>query len=243
MGWDAFSLTLELGILVTFIFSLATYNFIEKPFNKSKNRNRSVFLIATFGLLLIIISRSIINSDGASFRYSINNVQPTSSDLISDCESVQGVVDSYCRTTINPQTLLLGDSHADLLMNALIESGHETFSKVISMSAGNCHPSIGTETRKGCNKHINETLKKLKNMPEIKYSLISSWNIPILNSDINNYLEGYEILFSKLSYYNIQPIFIIDNPTLIKSPEICSGGLSGPQFRKNFSNKDLFFTC
>ena len=27
---------------------------------------------------------------------------------------------------------------------------------------------------------------------------------------------------------------------MIKSPEICSGGLSGPHFRKNFSNTDLF---
>ena len=240
MGWNSLPLTLELGILITFIFSLVTYNLIEKPFNESKNRNTSVFLIATFGLLLIIISRLIISSGGATFRYSINNVKPTASHLIQNCESVQGVVDSYCRTTINPQTVLLGDSHADLLMNALIESGHGTFSKVVSMSAGNCHPSIGTETRKGCNKHINETLKKLKNMPEIKYSLISSWNIPILNSDINNYFEGYKTLFNKLHDYGIQPIFIIDNPTLIKSPEICSGGLSGPHFRKNFSNKDLF---
>ena len=240
LGWDSFIFVLELGILITLIFSWLTYTFIESTFNRSIYRNRSILILFFMGILISGISIVFIIQDGVKSRYTLNDLKPTSNYLINDCESVKGVIDSYCRTTENPKVVLLGDSHADLLMNALIESKHKTFSNVLSLTAGNCQPSIGTESREGCNKHINESLEKLKGMTEVKFALITSWNGPTENSDVNDYVLGYSKLFNTLINYGIEPIFIVDNPTLTRSPRGCYESLYGTQFRKSFSSINSF---
>lgn len=240
MGWDSYDLTLVIGIIITLLFSWFSYKYIEYPFNNSTNKNLSIVITLVLGLLVISISSVLIVTGGVKSRYEENILIPTSNKLIEKCQTIASVEDSYCKTTKEPKVVLLGDSHADLLMNALIESKHKLFSKVISITAGNCHPSIDTESRKGCNKQINETLLRIKEMPEIKYALITSWNQPINQSNVDEYLEGYSKLFETLFNYGIKPIFLIDNPTLNKSPRSCSRGLYSTYFRKNLSKKDSF---
>ena len=215
-------------VLMTLFLSWLTYIFIENPIRqKSNKRKSSCFLIigmlitATFALL-------IFSKDGVPSRYQkyqgefyLNGSFRINKDInFEKCENAIGVIDSWCRTTKNPRTVLIGDSHIDQLFPRFVENNDEKFSKVISIGAGNCPPLILPNYGERCIKQIRHTLQNLKLYPNLEFAIISSWNLPYGNPE--KAIKGFKPVVEKLLNKGLKIAIIVDNPTLKLDPRNCN---------------------
>ena len=213
-------------VFLSLFLAYFTYKLVENPirFNFKRSTNLINLLIASF--ILISSSIMIYYNNGYPNRYdkfSRINSGIQDKDVqkrIIKCSPVKGVIDSWCLKTNAPQVALIGDSHADLLMPAFIETKDKIFSNILSLGAGNCSPSyIKYLPMDRCQIQSLNNLKTIKSNKNLEYIIITSWGNGIRK--IEDALPGHKYIFDEILRAGKKIIYIIDMPTLLLSPDLC----------------------
>lgn len=214
--------------VVALVLSVLTYRLIERPIRTGGHR--------TYLAIVLLISMTLMGCAGydlyrrggfparvgeLSGDYSkYGKLHQTPDTKISSCPAAIGVQDSWCRTTESPTVALIGDSHADQMMERLIRSGNPQFAHLISLGAGNCPPSLEGDSDDRCVKQVAAALDVVNANPAIKYVIISSWNAGI-NHSLNRSIEGFARTFDRLRQSHKKIIYVVDIPTLKDDPGAC----------------------
>ena len=129
-------------IIITFILSALTYNFIEQPARKA-NSTKIVFstlIISTF--IIVIYSTAVITMDGFLNRVKVKNYQKkhTFLYLTQDNEVCFARAKNFCKFgSHEKQIILLGDSHLGSLAHDLYNRTKSNYSFLPIINAGYFH--------------------------------------------------------------------------------------------------------
>lgn len=216
-------------ILVACVLSWLTYMFIESPLRRKNNKRKSAILLIAGMIVTATLGLMIYLEKGFESRYQYQGEYKLNGSLkvrkpidIRKCVAAPGVVDSWCNTTKKPETVLIGDSHIELLIDRFVENGNESFSKILFHGAGNCPLLMRSDLDERCTKQIMYTLKNLKLYPNLKYAIISSWNNQYGNPE--KAIKAFKPVIESLRDKGIKIAMIVDNPTLKKNPRDCDLG-------------------
>lgn len=249
LNWNQSIEASTLSLIIILILSLLSYSYIEKPFINIRNKKAGTIKLLFFAVALCLFATYIIKTDGAQNRYfaMIKNYPSFeykgSGVPRGKCEAIEGVADSWCNSIYNsPEVLLLGDSHANHLKDHLYTSNHKIFSKLLNMGAGNCHAALREQDPR-CYKQITETISRLGDFEGFKYAIFAGWNLTVTQNNVDQFKVGYTKIFDLLLSKGIQPIFIVDNPTLKISPDVCKAITSKIYLRRKITNSGSISIC
>lgn len=234
-------LLISLTLLISFILSIITFYFIEKPFKKFKNLTKKLLLIFIPFLLCLFLLFSIKYYDGYPNRLDaqfIDNSERSwlwwtkkpSNFIFDTCENFQKIetgIKRICWRTQSPNLLLIGDSHAGALTYGLAHSKDPFFNKISLMGAGGCPPTSGYERWNGCGIALDEAFDYLGRNPSVSYVLISTFKAFIDDKDPDSkekHLFGFRNTIKRLINSKKNIVFIIDNPIFDekKRPALCA---------------------
>lgn len=206
---------LVLLILLTIVLAYFTWRFIEQPFrNKSLVSQKKIFSITAVGsVLLIITGLLIIKNDGFENRFSpkINQwLNPQVADKVScidqfsPIEIRNGVMCKAGNMAQSPTFAVIGDSHAEAMLQALNHQALIEKRSFFMVSGGWCAPLLDfAGTNKyfaSCRETQNAGLNTLAENKQIKtVILIAEWP---------NYTEGYRWGSNPTAYFDAQSTHI-----------------------------------
>jgi len=164
-------------IIITFILSTATYNFIEQPARKA-NSSKMVFSTLIISTLIIVTySTAVITMDGFFNRVKVKNYQKkhTFLYLTQDNEVCFSRTKNFCNFgSHEKQIILLGDSHLGTLAHDLYNRTKSNYSFLPIINAGYFHLRNV--------KQLNKYTKKINN----GYDSLRDDIDKILNKSKNN---------------------------------------------------------
>ena len=164
-------------IIITFILSTATYNFIEQPARKA-NSSKMVFSTLIISTLIIVTySTVVITMDGFFNRVKVKNYQKkhTFLYLTQDNEVCFSRTKNFCNFgSHEKQIILLGDSHLGTLAHDLYNRTKSNYSFLPIINAGYFHLRNV--------KQLNKYTKKINN----GYDSLRDDIDKILNKSKNN---------------------------------------------------------
>lgn len=213
-------------VLISIILAWLTYKLIEKPIKLGKQGNIKTITLWTMMVIVGCVGYTDFEQNGYSSRLTklVSEVPDWwRGELIvatNPCTEVPGVVASWCRTTGSATVALLGDSHADLLMEPFIRNGNQKFSKLISMGAGNCQPSFDADVTLRCVKQISAALNAVVADDSIQYVIVTSWNEGV-KGRLQESIDGYRKTFNILRQHKKKIVYFVDIPTLKENPRAC----------------------
>lgn len=216
------------AFVIALVLSILTYLLIERPLRALVNRRALAVVLLVLMMLTGFAGYNLFKRAGFPSRISelsggytkYGKSLQTPDRRISYCPAVTGVQDSWCRTTEFPTVALIGDSHADQMMERFLRSGTPKFANLISLGAGNCQPSLEVDTESRCVKKISAALDAVVSNSAIEYVIISSWNTGA-NNRLQTSIEGFARTFDKLRQSHKKIIYVVDIPTLKADPSSC----------------------
>lgn len=223
-------------LISSVLLSWATYYFVESKLRNRSGSSKVITKVLLLGVLVCLIAGIFINLQGGfPQRYKATFKLP---EIYSaKCEPVSEVQDSWCWATSNPLTAIIGDSHAHQLFAPMALSSHPSFSKLLSLGAGNCPPIEGVSDR--CNLQIKHALPRVLSSASIKHVFIGAWNIPLREPQES--LNGFRKLISSLEKGGKKVVFVIDMPTLTFDPLKCKKNpIYIRELARNFFNQATY---
>jgi peptidoglycan/LPS O-acetylase OafA/YrhL len=185
-------------VLITFIFSIISYYFIEKPFRNKKNKFKILFSIILVGIsILVIINLKIIFKDGYKNRVPkifANNFSEPSWKLLKSKDGnicLNNIDGCKFNINFNKKVFLIGDSHMASIMFDLKDKIVKNNYQFITSTYNSCvyFPEFALidrktqQTDKFCNDDYFQKLKKTL-LKEKNSIIILGGNFPV-------YLSGY----------------------------------------------------
>ncbi len=202
-------LEISLLIVLTFILSIFSYFYIEKPFRKKSGFTRKqVFYTAGFSIVLIIsISAYFISNQGLNKRYPeiIRNINPELLDQRA-CKSQDNCVFNQDQ---NRDIFLIGDSQMFALEPPLLDYATNHGYRLTVLNRGGCpylrgmqrvHTNPGIDTR--CHIDTQETRRKILLSATDAITIVGS-RLPLFLSEeyYNNQLGGNESAVRNMNSY------------------------------------------
>jgi peptidoglycan/LPS O-acetylase OafA/YrhL len=226
-------------VVVAIVLSVLTYRLVERPIRTGGHRRSLAIVLLTLMTVMGCAGYDLFRRGGFPFRvtepsgdYTKYGQSLKALDIsISSCPAVTGVQDSWCRTTEFPTIALIGDSHADQMMERFLRSGNPEFGRLISLGAGNCQPSLDSDSALRCVKQISAALDAVVANPAIEYVVVSSWNTEVKDR-LNESIEGYKRTFDRLRKSHKKVVYVVDIPTLKTDPGACVN--TTLEFRERF---------
>lgn len=251
------------AVLFSVILAYLTYRFIDKPIRFGAHlKSKTIFLLVAM-LLVGSLGYYTYKSGGIESRFtpliSSNNLDQRSWQWnlypkgTRNCEKeLSNFKYTICSTTTNPTVAIIGDSHAAALFYGFTQNNHSKLNQVAVFAGGACQPTLGIQSYPGCNKLLRETLSKIRNSPNIKYVLLTSYYYEDIENAKNPeilsaYVAGYTKTIKALEGMGKKVIFVIDIPAMIGNPELCVPGPNKlrqkyqkiPEFCSALSSSDL----
>jgi peptidoglycan/LPS O-acetylase OafA/YrhL len=229
------SLTNELiafSILIVFLLSLLSYQYVEKPFRRKSNKStKTVLTLSVFSLLVMSVMGlllSIYPKFGGFTKAEKTQSQP-SIGLNKHCNfNTDFHILDECKNSKNPEIIVWGDSYAMHLVKGLAEQN-----ELIQATKSACSPNAYLSTfpnfksydldwSKSCFKFNNDVINEIENNSQIKTVILSSafeqWfkydyfnGTTVLNNDFNTYLISFKQTLSRLSSTG-KRIFVVSPP-------------------------------
>jgi peptidoglycan/LPS O-acetylase OafA/YrhL len=243
-------------ILVVVILSWLIYVFVEKPIRIGNKGKGTVFFLILIMTLMGSIGLLTYYQNGFPQRY-LNDVNSQNvrewrlaGDGVSDCSQLlKETESSFCATTANPTIAIVGDSHAGALFYGITHNTRNlNYRRAVIYGAGACQPSLGVESRSGCDKQLRIALDEIVKS-DISTVIITGYYAFIDKHDSDEareFLEGFLKTINLLQENNKKVVFLIDNPTLQKTPEVCIKKLwlrsrftAYPKFCKGLEKSDM----
>jgi len=184
-----------LWIALTFLFSLATYLLIEKPFRNSKVVSKKVFFTCVVAILIIILSTTLywITQKGVDSRSGYlksvlrgaNRIWVKKEDL--KCHSGGGgrrpafPLNESCNFTYidnAPYIIALGDSHAGSLSESLRQLAKANAHNFLQLTNAGCSHVEGIASKGVCAERSNNLISFLGSFPNA--IVVYSARIPLL---------------------------------------------------------------
>lgn len=165
------------GLALTLVLGNISYNFVETPtrryLSKLSFRN-SASVLASFTIAVIAIGLCVRLNQG------YNNRLPSDVEKISlesknqnprrdECLLMSGVVSPSCMLGGSKlQAVVLGDSHADAIISAVVSAAPKPDSGIMELTYSSCPiiKGVHSTTRKQCGDFVDWAIEKLKNIPE-----------------------------------------------------------------------------
>tara|TARA_R110001583_G_scaffold91940_1_gene234052 strand:+ start:544 stop:2541 length:1998 start_codon:yes stop_codon:yes gene_type:complete len=240
-----------LAVILSILLAWFTYKIIENPIRKTKRRNIQIGFLVFSMIFIGYAGYNIYNHNGYKSRVSSNlNDHETRVWRISgndfDKKGVKSCNDllkstssSFCATVSDPKVALIGDSHAGALFYGFINNTSSFYSQASVYGAGSCQPSLDVEARPGCNAQLKIALEEITSNPKIEVVVMTGY-YSFFNdtSSMNKYLDGFNKTFDLLNDSGKKVVYLIDNPTLQKSAELCAP--KNISVRDSFSSKENF---
>lgn len=222
-GW------LMIGILATsFVLAYLTYTLVERPM-RTKKANLLLVGTLVFFLTVLIFGTAYMERTTRKDRYSevpitvqeIKHEKVRGSDK--RCRRVFGNGHTVCRTKgRNPSVLVMGDSHAYWLWNAVKKSNPKEGVYVVGNAGGPVHYDSYRGSYYRSAKQLPKIWKQIRTNPAIKtVVLVGYWRADIreLNSyrykDINDhwliFQKHWEDTLNELQKLNKKVIIVLDN--------------------------------
>lgn len=228
---------LLLLITLSILMGYLSWRYIEQPFRKKEvceNNNTLLFAFVLSSITIFSVGATIVKQKGVPERYSKEDLYLVNLDLKTQ--------ENYVKKRFNELTLLpftskskvkiliIGDSYAQDLVNALYEAGlnneFELSTYDISARCGNLYvsddlsPFISDKYQDYCSKHEgykNNQLKKL--MLEADQIWLSSswkqWQAKFIAKSVTNLKREYGdkiIIFGRKHFGEINPQILIHKP-------------------------------
>ncbi len=220
---------LTTGLLISFIFSILTFKFIEVPFRKRKDYKTAIILFLTL-IIIALISQQIYVKQGLSSRLGIllkneksimekfqfgQRFDKNCTDILKSL-GLDTKLFGYCRANTKDisqvKVVILGDSHSIAIYEGLENKLSQKNIGVILLGRDGCLPYMNTGTGSFSNKKsVLECLNKNKETYKI-FDKIKNLKVVILASRIAYYYTGYgygdsekkesRIVFSEYFYNN-----------------------------------------
>lgn len=170
--------------------------------------------------------------DGLAFRYaaSPNDLRARDWHLrgqgVRDCSDLlAGTPSAFCATTTDPTIALIGDSHAGALYHGMISNGVDARRRrALIMGAGSCQPTLGVESAPDCNKQLAVALQRIKADSGIDTVVLAGYAgfiDPLAPETEAAFQAGYARTIRELGAANKKVVFVVDNPSFVKSAEVC----------------------
>ncbi|APG61869.1 hypothetical protein LPB140_02430 [Sphingorhabdus lutea] len=190
------------GVILSFILSWLTYQFIEKPIRFGMNSKKAVGLLTIFMAILAIAGMLTARFDGVPHRASISAYDVDLGEMVrtnvvdNDCLSYIGVKEApfyYCRYNDvgGDETIaLIGDSHAHAAYPGIAEGLAKQGKNTLLLANSGCPILVGFDAgtnrreRKKCGQSKKFILDKIIGDKRITAVLFSSRG--------STYILGYE---------------------------------------------------
>lgn len=217
------SLTNELiafSMLITFLLSLLTYQYIEKPFRRKSNKSTKTILAYSVLMLTFVAVLGLLISQypklGGFTKAEKTQSQP-SIGLNKHCNfNTDFHILDECKNSENPEIIVWGDSYAMHLVKGLAEQN-----ELIQATKSACSPNAYLSTfpnfksydldwSKSCFKFNNDVINEIENNSKIKTVILSSafeqWfkydyfdGTSVINNDFDTYLISFKQTLSRLN--------------------------------------------
>lgn len=177
---------------ITLVFAVVTWKYIESPFRRAKVVNRSsIFSLSLFGLTFFIVFGLVgANSNGfESLRYSKDELH-----ILNQFENRSARFTILGDELSKPSWMLLGDSHANTLQEALGALLKVRSESSLVRTIDGCPPALNlwrldVKSKGSCHANYENALAELKE-GQIKNVLISARYPLYLSSERFNNQEG-----------------------------------------------------
>lgn len=229
------SLTNELiafSMLIVFLLSLLSYQYVEKPFRRKSNKSTKTVLTLSVLCLLVMCAMGLLLSlypkFGGFSKAEITQSKPSIGlNKLCNFKSDFQILDE-CKTSENPETIVWGDSYAMHLVKGLSEKN-----ELIQATKSACSPNISLSTfpnfksydlnwSKSCFKFNKDVINEIENNSQIKTVILSSafeqWfkydyfdGTRVLDNDFNTFLISFKQTLTKLSSTG-KRIFVVSPP-------------------------------
>ncbi|WP_350608030.1 acyltransferase family protein [Pseudoalteromonas sp. MER144-MNA-CIBAN-0113] len=223
---------IALSMLIVFLLSLLSYQYVEKPFRRKSNKStKTVLTLSVFSLLVMSVMGLLLSlypKFGGFSKAEITQSKPSIGlNKLCNFKSDFQILDE-CKTSENPETILWGDSYAMHLVkglsknNELIQATKSACSPNVSLSTFPNFKSYNLNWSKSCFKFNNDVINEIENNSQIKTVILSSafeqWfkydyfdGTRVLKNDFDAYLISFKQTLSRLSSTG-KRIFVVSPP-------------------------------
>jgi peptidoglycan/LPS O-acetylase OafA/YrhL len=186
------------GVIISIALAWLTYGWIEKPIRYSKNWGTPTIILSSLIVLSGVVGYGIYRFDGLGFRNSESTYKYLLGQLGKwDYRKNQTCIDKFgtnfplfcISSSINPEVILFGDSHANQLYPGLVKSygnskgilsigmGAPLDSVVVSLQYSSSHPwTRGYES-------YRSVLQLIKESPELKTVILAAHWEPLIHGN------------------------------------------------------------
>ncbi len=247
-----------IALIFSGILAWLTYILIECRVRGVENDKKIIFSLVSLLVLVGLIGLLVFFNQGFISRHnlSLNDKKVRGWNLkgseVTDCSYLlKGTSDAFCASTESPEIAIIGDSHAGVLFYGFSNNTiNKQYQNIIVYGAPTCQPSYGVEARKDCNKQLTIALEKIIENKKIHTVFITGYYhfFDNFNSEISNkYVDGYLKTIKMLQLNGKRVVFVIDNPALKKSAQLCApkplwmrqAFNSFPEFCNNLTDADF----
>lgn len=252
-----------LAMAVAVLLSWITYIWIDRPIRFGANRRLKTIILMVLMVIIAFVGWNTYARKGLEFRFkALGNrnelgyrgwqqhlYPPGTINCGKEFSSFRYAI---CITTPDPETAIIGDSHATTLIYGLVNSKNSEFNHAIVVAGGGCQPALGKHLNTECNQQLLDALAVIKRTPSIKNVVIAGY----FQGDLENaskpmvmeaYIKGYDATIKVLRGMDKKVIFYVDAPVVIQDPSKCVRGgtwLRGyfqktPNFCSALSPEDL----
>jgi len=223
---------IALSMFLTFLLSLLSYQYVEKPFRRKSDKSIKTTLVYSALILTGLAILGLIISQypklGGFTKAERTQSQP-SIGLHKLCNyNTDFQVFDECKNSENPEIIVWGDSYAMHLVkglskkNDLIQATKSACSPNAYLSTFPNFKSYDLNWAKACFKFNNDVIYEIENNPQIKTVILSSafeqWfkydyfdGTTILNNDFETYLISFTQTLSRLNSTG-KRIFVVSPP-------------------------------
>lgn len=224
--------------VITLLLAWASWKFVETPFRDKHNFNqKKIFTLSIIGsLAVMLIGFAGMQSQGYLSRYPVEDqylasLNPNEAGKYVEKRFKNLAMKSFDTTSKKTKVLIIGDSYAEDLVNAMFESGldqkYQFSTRHISKKCGNLFidfdgfkPKINPQDLSFCEKTAlfrDESLKQLMaSSDEIWLSSVwQPWQVNLLSASLKN-LERYG---KRVKVFGIKDFGEINIKYLLKFPK------------------------
>lgn len=219
LGGVLLSRNFKISLLFISVFvAWLIFRYIEAPvrYGFYRNKKYTLFILAVFSIIVFSGGILIYKENGypgrnLPIKTDIDFFDQSNSASAQNClakffpknilSSNLDIPDMCSSNTLNPEILLIGDSHAGHYYSGLIGSDL----KIAIIWNGGCYP--GAEFREKCSRKSKAILNYINNSPNVKLVLLSSYMNAYLNE--RNLTGSKNELFKLVSEKYSDPFFMI----------------------------------